>query len=131
MQTKENCQIRDQIYKTHRKEHHWRACTTERNKYNRLLKCHKKQVITKKIIDNCINTKELFKIVNKLTGSNTHNLLPWGRMSQETVEDFAQFFLNKITKIQQLFIGIPLYQHKKTDTLKFENFTHSHKTKFE
>ena len=36
----------DQIYKNHREEHHWRAYTIERNKYNKLLKYHKKQVIT-------------------------------------------------------------------------------------
>ena len=34
--------------------------TTERNKYNRLLKYHKRQVITKLIMDNSKNTKELF-----------------------------------------------------------------------
>ena len=61
-------------------------------------------------MDNSKNTKELFKMVNKLTGSNTHNPLPLSRMSEETAEDFAEFFLNEINKIQQLFMGIPPYQ---------------------
>ena len=59
---------RDQIYKINREEHHWRAYTIERNKYSGLLKYHKKQVITKQIMDNSKNTKELFKIVNEITG---------------------------------------------------------------
>ena len=42
---------RDQIYKNDREEHDWRAYTIDRNKYNRLLKYHKKQVITKQIME--------------------------------------------------------------------------------
>ena len=51
------------------------------------------------ILDNSKNTKELFRIVNNLTGSNTHNPLPPGKMSKEIAEGFAEFFSNKITKI--------------------------------
>ena len=90
---------KDQMYKDHREEHHWRAYTIERNKYNRLLKYHKRQVITKQIMDNSKNTNELFKIVYKLMGSNTENPLPPGRTSEETAKDFAEFFLNKVNTI--------------------------------
>ena len=62
------------------------------------------------VMDNSKNTKELFKIVNKLTGSNTDNPLPPGRTSEETAENFAELFLNRINKIQQLIMGIPPYQ---------------------
>ena len=73
-------------------------------------------------MDNSNNIKELFKIVNKLMGSNNDNPLPPGRTSEETAEDFAEFFLNKINKIQQLFMGIPPYQPRKTDTPASESF---------
>ena len=54
------------------------------NRYNRLLKYHKKkQVITKQIMDNSKNTKELFRIVNNFMGSNTDNPLPPGKMTEE------------------------------------------------
>ena len=105
------------------KKHHWRAYTIERNMYNRLLKYHKRQVITKQIIDNSKNTKELFKIVNKLMGFNTDNPLLPDRTSEETAENFAEFFLDKINKIWQLFMGIPPYQPRKTDMPGFESFT--------
>ena len=64
-----------------------------------LLKYHKRQVITKQIMDNSKNMKELFKTASKLTGSSTGNPLPPGRTSEETVKDFAKFFLNNINKI--------------------------------
>ena len=50
-------------------------------------------------MDNSKNTKELFRIVNNFTGSNTHNPLPPGKMTEEITEGFAEFFSNKITKI--------------------------------
>ena len=90
---------RDQIYKKHGGNDHWRAYTIERNKYNRLLKFHKRQIITKQIMDNSKDTKQLFRIVKNLTGCNTHNPLPPGNTSKEIAEGFAEFFSNKITKI--------------------------------
>ena len=59
----------------------------------------KNQIISKQIMENSKNTKELFKIVNNLTGCNTHNPLPPGKTSEEIAEGFAKFFSNKITKI--------------------------------
>ena len=58
-------------------------------------------------------------------GSNTDNPLPSGRTSEETAEDFVEFFLNKINKIQQLFMGIPPYQTRKTDMPRYESFAPS------
>ena len=55
-------------------------------------------------------------------GSNTDNPLPPEMTSEETVKGFAEFFLNRINKIQQLFKGIPPYQPRKTDMPRFESF---------
>ena len=73
-------------------------------------------------MDSSKNTKELFKIINRLIGSNTDNPLPPGRTSEETAKDFAEFFLNKINKTQQLFTCIPPYQPRKTDMPRFQCF---------
>ena len=48
----ENCYKQGSNLQKHRGNDHWRAYTIERNKYNRLLKFHKRQIITKQIIDN-------------------------------------------------------------------------------
>ena len=55
-------------------------------------------------------------------GSNTDNPLPPGRTSEETAKDFAEFLVNKINKIWQLFMGFPPYQPKKKDISWFESF---------
>ena len=110
--------------KKHREDHHWSTYTTQRNKNNRLLKFHtqkKTQIITKQIMDNSKNTKELFRIVNNLTGCNIHNPLPPGKTSEEIAEDFAKFFSNKIT-IRESFTGTPQYHPKETNTLKLTTF---------
>ena len=50
-------------------------------------------------MDNSKTNKELFTIMNNLMGSNTHNPLPPGKMTEEIAESFAEFFSHKITKI--------------------------------
>ena len=58
-------------------------------------------------MDNSKDTKQLFRIVNSLTGCNTQNPLPPGNTSEEIAEGFAEFFSNKITKIS--FTGTSQY----------------------
>ena len=79
-------------------------------------------------MDNSKNTKALFRIVN-LTGSNTHNPLPLGKMTEEIAESFAEFFSNKITKIQLSFTSTPQYHLEKTNTKNSKVLNHSHKMK--
>ena len=111
------------MYKKHGGNDHWRAYAIERNKYNRLLKFHKRQIITKQIMHNGKDTKQLFRIVNNLTGCNTHNPLPPDNTSKEIAEGFAEFFSNKITKIQQSFTGTPQYHPiEETNTPKLTSF---------
>ena len=79
----------------------WTAYKTERNIYNRLLKGHKKQSMSKKILKNRKNTKQLFKIVNKVTKNSQQNPLPDGN-PEELAEEFINCFLNKIKTIRKL-----------------------------
>ena len=72
-------------------------------------------------MDNSKNTKELFRIVN-LIGCNTNNPLPPGKTSEEIAEGFAEFFSNKITKIQQSFTGTPQCHPEETNTPKLTSF---------
>ena len=71
---------------------------------------------------NSKNTKELFRIVNDFTGSNTNNSLPSGKTTEEIAEGFAEFFPNKITKIQQSFTGTLQYCLEQTNTPKVTCF---------
>ena len=60
-------------------------------------------------MDNSKDTKQPFRIVNNLTGCNTHNPLPPGNTGKEIAEGFAEFFSNRITKIWQSFTGTLQY----------------------
>ena len=73
-------------------------------------------------MDNSKNTKEIFRIVNNLTGCNTHNPLPPGKTSEEIAEGFAKFFSDKITKIQESFTGTPQYHPEERNTPKLMSF---------
>ena len=70
----------------------------ERNVYNRLLIYHKKQTISKKIIESKNDTKQLFHLVNNITMSKTPNPMPEGKMNAQLAGEFTSFFLDKIEK---------------------------------
>ena len=52
-----------QVWAEHKQMYQWTAYKTGRNIYNRLLMYHKKQTMSKKILENRKNTKQLFKII--------------------------------------------------------------------
>ena len=60
--------------------------------------------------------------MNNLIGCNTHNPLLPGKTSEEIAEDFAKFFPNKITIIQESFTGTQQYHLKETNTPKLTSF---------
>ena len=68
----------------------------ERNRYICQLHNFKKQSVSKRVLDCKKDTKELFSLVNKLTGNTTQNSLPPNKMEEELAENFANFFLSKI-----------------------------------
>ena len=68
------------------------------------------------------NTKELFCLVNKLTGDTTQNLLPLNKTDEELAEDCVKVFLSKIEKIRGTFINKPAYKAAQCDTPKFASF---------
>ena len=82
----------------------------ERNKYNCQLHYFKQQSLIKRILDCKGNAKELFLLVNKLTGSIAQNPLPPNKTDEELAEDFAGYFLSKIEKIRDTFTNTPPYR---------------------
>ena len=53
------------------------------------------------------DTKELFHLVNKITGNTTLNSLPPNKTDEELAEGLTKFFLSKIEKIREAFTNIP------------------------
>ena len=67
------------------------------------------------------DSKQLFKALDSILG--TINQLPTGTTNSQLAEDFADFFLNKIERIREVFTNVPAYQPNEIDTPKLKNFT--------
>ena len=65
--------------------------------------------MSKRILDCKNNAKELFLLVNKLTGSIAQNPLPPNKTDEELTEDFVGYFLSKIEKIRESLTNTPPY----------------------
>ena len=89
---------RERAWKKYGEQHHWKAYTVERNKYNCQLHYFKWQSLSKRILNCKGNAKELFLLVNKLMGSIAQKPLPPNKADEELAEDFAGYFLSKIKK---------------------------------
>ena len=73
-------------------------------------------------IDCCSYSKELFQLVNHLTGHKPELSLPTRRSDKELADKFANFFFSKIVKIREELDHHPLYQPSKSVKPKFNNF---------
>ena len=70
---------------------------------------NKTNTVCGQILDAKNNTKELYKIVNKLTEGKDTNPLPPNVTDQELAEDFATYFLEKIQNIRSKFADERIY----------------------
>ena len=89
--------------------------------YSRLLMYHKKKTMSKKILENRKNTKQLFKIVNKVTNNNQQNPLS-DRNPEELAEEFADYFLNKIKTSGKLLEDTEQYTPRLSNAPLFRRF---------
>ena len=94
----------------------------ERNKYNHQLHYFKQQSLSKRIPDCKNNAKELFLLVNKLTGNIAQNPLPPNKTDEELPEDFARYCLSKIEKIRESLIDTASYVTLQHSVPKFTSF---------
>ena len=98
----------EKVQATTSMQHQCQAYTKKRTIYNCLLIYHEKQVMSKQINENRKNTRELFQIINRLTGNKAKGPMPPGKTAEELTEDLATFFLEKIIKYQK---NSKQYQH--------------------
>ena len=113
---------RERTWRKYRQQHHWKAYTVERNRYNCQLHYFKHQSLSKRILDCKNNAKELLLLVNKLMGSIVQNPLPPNKTDQELAEDFAGYFLSKIKKMRESFTNTPPYKTFQHRVPRFTSF---------
>ena len=96
---------RERAWVKYGEDHHWLAYKRERNRYKNLISYLKQNVITSKIVKSKGNIKDLYSIVNNITEHTGGNPMP-PKDDQTLADEFADFFLEKIKKIRDLFTGI-------------------------
>ena len=108
-QTKDQKKIvrnRERIWLKYQGDSHWKALKRERCRYRNMLNFNRTQAISGAILDVKGDTKKLYQVVNEITGSEKTNPMPSYVHEQDLAEEFAEFFLQKILKIRDLFKNI-------------------------
>ena len=90
---------REKIWQKYRHQEHWITLKSERRKYRDMLRRIRTDKKTEKVTECAGNTKKLYSLVSYLTGSETENPMPPGKMDDELGEEFAEFFIQKIKTI--------------------------------
>ena len=78
--------------------------------------------ITEKVTECAGNTKKLYSLVSYLTGLETENPMPPGKMDDQLAEEFAKFFMQKIKAIQDGLEHHSLYTPRDTGIPRLETF---------
>ena len=90
--------------------HQLEAYKVARNKYFRLIHAIRKSYYQEEFVKPIGDSKALYNLVSKLTGTENTNILPDQPRSIELAEEFAEFFLQNIEKIQSALDGYNLFK---------------------
>ena len=90
---------REKIWRKYKEEHQFKALIREQRKYRTMLQDQRRKVVSDKVMEYKGNIKELYKLINNLTGCATENPLPSN--DEGMAEELAVFFLDKIQKIRE------------------------------
>ena len=101
---------RERLWRKHLQDHLWLAFKIERNRYNKMLKEAKEAFISEDIVSHRNNIKYLYKVVTNLSGVRKENPMPPAESDQLLAEEFADFFIEKINKIQEELDHFDLYE---------------------
>ena len=112
---------RERCWLKYGEDHQWIAYKRERNRYKRMISYHKQSTLTTKIREAKGDTKSLYSIINNITEVTSSNPLPQ-KSDSDLASEFAEFFLNKILKIRQLFKDLPMLDPPTQDAPTMEKF---------
>ena len=78
--------------------------------------------MSKQVIDSKVNNRKLYKLTTHITGINTENPLLSHDSDESLANHFKDYFISKIDKIHENFIGIPAFVPEVTDASIFKKF---------
>ena len=90
-------------------EAQWYTLKKEHYKYRCMLHEIKKEKITAKVLECDRDSKKLYDLVSNLTGTKADNPLPEHNDSEQLANEFADFFMEKIRKIQSSLDSHPIF----------------------
>ena len=106
----------------HKLESCWVAYEKCRNSYYGKLNFKKKAMLRHKFAECSKDSKKIHKLVNNLTTKQQPQQWPPHKSEEDLAEDFAQFFLDKITKIREALRDKPGYVPTSNDPPKLQRF---------
>ncbi len=89
---KRRVQRRERIWRRYLEEHQWIAYKEERNRLRKMTFAVKKLEISNKVMECGNNTKNLYSLVNNITGVKKQNPMPENITDENLAENFADFF---------------------------------------
>ena len=106
----------------HKTDPYWTAYKSTRNSYYSRLKTKKKATLRTKFTECNKEPKKIHTLMKNLTAKQQPVQWPEHTSDENLVEDFANFFLEKITKIRESLKDKPIYTPTSTDTPKLQEF---------
>ena len=103
-------------------DRYWTSYKSIRNSYYNRLKTKKKATLKTKFAECKKEPKKIHTLMKNLTAKQQPIKWPEHTSDENLVEDFANFFLEKITKIREALKDKPTYSPAPTDTPKLQEF---------
>ena len=119
---KKQLRRKEQIWHKQRTPQLWYLLKQMRNKYNRLLNRTKINAISTRVSECNTDTKKLYNLIIYLTGTSTSNPLPPSLSDEEMVNEFADYFMNKIQSIRESLDSSSKYLASPGNILNFSAF---------
>ena len=97
----------------------WEAFKAEWNRYKMMLLEARTESLREKINECNKDTKKLYSLINNLTNSKTDNPMPDAESDEALVNTFADYFMEKVSKIRDELQSYPEYspEHRNIDQL--------------
>ena len=87
-----------------------------------MLNYYKRNHLVGQVKDTQNDSKQLFRIVDRILGRKNENPLPKASSTLELAEDFASYFHTKIDTIREGFKGIDSYKPQPRDVPQLVKF---------
>ena len=112
----------ERLWRQHKKQHLYESFKEARNKYVAAVNREKRLCLSQTVVESKGNSKQLYKFVSEITGTKVVNPLPQCDSENILVEQFADFFMDKIDKIRTSLQQYDKYQPLMKEVPTFDHF---------